>query len=333
MYAFIYGSFEDTYGAEFFWATAYLPLKALAVYFTLYFIIPKYFLNKKYLQASLLFILFIIFVAFIQRIVNWTIIYPNFHPEWMTEYMLFVPKILKLTLGIYPVVVLAAFIKIAKHFYSEESKAKELHQEKLQAELNFLKGQIHPHFLFNTLNNLYALTLKKSESSPEVVLKLSELLSFMLYECNSRTVPLSKELKLLENYIALEKIRYDERLTVTYETFGDVARCEIPPMLLLPFVENAFKHGTSDTVDSVWVEINIVVRNQSLSLSVKNSNGKNSTETEEFDYQKGIGLKNVARRLELLYGDSYDLKIEDNSSHYSVSLSVELDQLLKQEQD
>lgn len=327
MYTLIYGNFKDTYGAEFIWAMAYLPLKVIVTYITLYFVIPHYFLQKKYVSATLITTLLILAAAFTQRFLDFYIFNPIYNYEWMSGSPLDVAKSLKNVLGIYPAVALAAFIKITKHFYSEESRSKELQQEKLQAELNFLKGQIHPHFLFNTLNNLYALTLKKSESSPEVVLKLSELLSFMLYECNSRTVPLSKELNLIENFIALEKIRYDDRLSVSYEAYGDVTQCQIPPMLLLPFVENAFKHGTSDNLDEVWVDINVVIRNHTLSLSVKNSNGK-STRQEEFEYQQGIGLKNVNRRLELLYNGYHDLKIVDDGKTYSVSLEIELDKLL-----
>lgn len=327
-YTFIYGSFEDSYGAEFFWSITTLPFKIIVTYFTLYYIIPHYFLEKKYVMATVLTLVSIVLAGFTQRMLDNFVTYPLFHPEWVVDDPFYIPKILKTALGIYPVVAMAAFIKITKYFYSEESKSQELQQQKLQAELNFLKGQIHPHFLFNTLNNLYALTLKKSENSPEVVLKLSELLSFMLYECNSRTVPLSKELNLIENYIALEKIRYDDRLTTTYNIEGDVSKSQIPPMLLLPFVENAFKHGTSDSLDEVWVEINVEVRNQTLSLSVKNSNGGDNADHDEFDYQKGIGLKNVNRRLELLYNGFYNLHVKEDTSAYSVLLEVELDQLL-----
>ncbi len=332
MYTVIYGNFEDSYGAEFFWAMAYLPLKMVVTYFTLYFVIPRYFLQKKYVMATIITTIAILIAAFIQRYLDYYIIYPIYNYEWLSDGPWNVAKSLKTTMSIYPAVALASFIKITKYFYSEENRSQELQQEKLQAELNFLKGQIHPHFLFNTLNNLYALTLKKSESSPEVVLKLSELLSFMLYECNSRTVSLSKEIKLIENYIALEKIRYDDRLTVSYDTEGNVSQSEIPPMLLLPFVENAFKHGTSDALDEVWVEIKVAIRNQTLSLSVKNSNGHDD-QKEEFEYQKGIGLTNVKRRLELLYNGFYRLEIDDSSDTYSVYLEIELDKLLNTEEE
>lgn len=333
MYTLTYGSFEDTYDVEFYWALAYLPLKIAAVYLTLYFIIPRYFLQKKYVAATVFTFSLILVASFIQSVLDHYVFYPIFFYEFMSVSIFNISKILKNGLGIYPVVALAAFIKITKHFYSEETKLQEIRQQKLEAELNFLKGQIHPHFLFNTLNNLYALTLKKSNAAPEVVLKLSELLSFMLYECNSPTVALDKELKLIENYIELEKIRYDDRLTTSYKVKGDISDSRIPPMLLLPFVENAFKHGTSDSLEEVWVDINVEIEHQKLTLSVRNSNGHDSEEKEEFDYQKGIGLKNVNRRLELLYHEFYRLETSDDADSYSVFLEIELDKRLNTDQE
>ncbi|MCG8372945.1 MAG: histidine kinase [Balneolales bacterium] len=329
-YIFIYGSFNDSYLEELNWMVTSLPMKIVVVYFTLYFIIPRFFLEKKYVAATLISLVSLLVISILQRFVDFQLYFPLFHPAGLSEPFFYLPKILKIALGIYPVVALASFIKITKHFYNEESKSREYQQQKLEAELNFLKGQVHPHFLFNTLNNLYALTLKKSDASPEVVLKLSELLSFMLYETNSPTVSVSKELNLIENYIALEKIRYDDRLTTSYEVDGDIATGQIPPMLLLPFVENAFKHGTSDSLDKVWVDIKVSVRNNQLLLSVMNSNGVENSEPHEFEYQKGIGLKNVKRRLQLLYGEHYELSINDTDEMYSVQLTLTLDELRNQ---
>lgn len=327
MYVLIYGSYSDSYMEELTWMLTTLPTKMMIVYFTLYVIIPRYFLKKNYITATLISIVLLILISIFQRIIDFAIFYPWLNPRALNGDLFYFPKIMKNALGIYPVVALASFIKITKHFYNEEKKSKEYQQQKLQAELNFLKGQVHPHFLFNTLNNLYALTLKKSDSSPEVVLKLSDLLSFMLYECNSPTVPLNKELKLIEDYIALEKIRYDDRLTTVYKVDGDINSGQIPPMLLLPFVENAFKHGTSDSLDNVWVEINVKLRNNELRLSVMNSNGIEKTKAEELEYQQGIGLKNVKRRLELLYADHYDLAISEANEMYSVQLTLQMDKL------
>ena len=307
-----------------------LPVKIALVYFTLYLVIPKFFLKKRYLTATVISLVSLVVFSVIQRVVDFNIYYPYFYPRGLMDDFWTLNKILKTALGIYPVVALAAFIKITKHFYSEENKSKELRQQKLEAELNFLKGQIHPHFLFNTLNNLYALTLKKSDSSPEVVLKLSELLSYMLYEGSSKTVVLSKELDLINNYIELEKLRYDDRLKVHFILEGDPSGHHVPPMLLLPFIENAFKHGTSDSIENVWVDIFIKIRNQNLELTVKNSNGFKEAQGEQ-DYQKGIGLKNVKRRLELLYNGYHTLNFKDTDQQYSVRLSLELDQLLTKE--
>lgn len=326
-YTFIYGSYAATYGVEFLWTVAYLPMKMAATYLVLYFVLPRYFLQKKYFMTGVMFIGAVLLASLLQHLLDLFFIYDLFYNGRDPGLQFSLPKALKIALGVYPVVAFAAFVKVAKHWYEKEKQARELEQQKLEAELNFLKGQIHPHFLFNTLNNLYALTLKKAESAPEVVLKLSELLSFMLYECNSRTVSLTKELKLIENFISLEKIRYDDRLVVHYHKKGAFSSEEIPPMLLLPFVENAFKHGASDSLDEVVVDIDVTVKDSVLTFVVENTRPE-IPEKSEMEYQKGIGLKNVRRRLELLYNGYYSLKTEDLETKYRITLSTELDKLL-----
>ena len=322
----IYGSFEEDYAASFEWELLYIPGKILATYFTLYVVLPRFFLTKKYALSVFAFLLTIIATAILQRALDYSIIYPLYeHYDWMEDPFWYPAKIFKSAIGVYPVVALAAFIKLAKHWYSQEKEARELNSQKLEAELNFLKAQIHPHFLFNTLNNLYALTLKKSDASPEIVLKLSDLLSYMLYECNSRLVSLNKELSLIENYISLEKIRYGDRLKVRYTTSGVEKENLLPPMLLLPFVENAFKHGTSEILEDAWVNINIDITDTQLLFDIENSNG-HKQESDEQDYQKGIGLNNVKRRLELLYENGYTLNISDSDTSYHVHLVINLDQ-------
>lgn len=328
-YTLIYGSYAATYGVEFVWTVAYLPMKMAATYFVLYYVLPNYFLKKKYLMTAVMFLAAVVGASFLQHILDNLFIIDLLYGEAPSGFSFSFPKALKITLGVYPVVAFAAFIKLAKHWYEKENQAQQLKQQKLEAELNFLKGQIHPHFLFNTLNNLYALTLKKADSAPEVVLKLSELLSFMLYECNSRSVPLEKELKLVENYIALEKIRYDDRLKVLYKKEGDIGKNNIPPMLLLPFVENAFKHGASDSIEEVVVDIQVQVEGSALHFRVQNT--KSDSDPVEMEYQKGIGLKNVNRRLELLYNGYYTLDLTDSDEEYEIKLDVDLDQLLTRE--
>lgn len=316
----------SSYSEELSFALRYLPFKMLVTYFTLYFILPRYLLQKKYVRAFLFFVLAVIGGTLLQQTVDYTILAPVFNPNWEREYLFYFSKMFKVFLGMYPVVTIAAFIKLAKLWYEKDRQTQELKQQKLEAELNFLKAQIHPHFLFNTLNNLYALTLKKSDNAPEVVMKLSELLHFMLYEGDTPAIPLEKELDLIDSYIELEKIRYDERLDIQFEKQGEFKSQEISPMLLMPFVENAFKHGASDEPGEVKIRINLKVQKNTLNFSVENSKTGN-TKSGEQDYQKGVGLKNVQRRLKLLYNGYYTLDAKESETHYRVSLSLELDKL------
>ncbi|MBD3617370.1 MAG: histidine kinase [Gracilimonas sp.] len=322
-----YGYADGSYAEEFAFVIRYLPFKMLITYFTLYITIPNFLLTKKYIKAFFVFVISIAVGTLVQQTSEYFILAPILNPNWTETHYLFYPsKIFRTFLGMYPVVIIAAFIKLAKHWYEKDRQTQELKQQKLEAELNFLKSQIHPHFLFNTLNNLYALTLKKSDDAPEVVMKLSELLSFMLYEGSATAISLEKELKLIENYIELEKIRYDERLDIQFKRQGEFKSKQIPPMLLMPFVENAFKHGASNEIEETEIHIEIKVQENTLDFSVENSKVENEP-SERYGYQKGVGLINVRRRLELLYNGYYTLDIHENETHYHISLNLKLDKL------
>ena len=177
--------------------------------------------------------------------------YPIYYPQALADPFFYFPKIVKMFVAIYPVTFVAVAIKLLKYWYANQQAQQVLTQQKLQAELKFLKTQIHPHFLFNTLNNLYALTLKKSERAPEMVLKLSELINYMLYECASDDVPLTKEVKFIRNYGDIEKMRYGDKLDIDIRVTGDVNDRKIAPLVLLPFVENCFKHGASRRTSAI----------------------------------------------------------------------------------
>jgi LytS/YehU family sensor histidine kinase len=178
--------------------------------------------------------------------------------------------------------------------------------------------------LFNTLNNLYALTLDKSEEAPEVVVKLSDLLSYMLYECNAPRVPLEKEVNLLQDYLALEKIRYRNELKVDFDVQGRMSGKLIAPLLLIPFVENGFKHGLSKQIQNPWINISVDVEDYLLTFKVENNKPETDTEDKP-GYTEGIGLTNVRRRLDLIYGKHYELKVTNNEGIFSISLQVKLD--------
>lgn len=189
--------------------------------------------------------------------------------------------------------------------------------------LTFLKAQIHPHFLFNTLNNLYVLTLQKSEKAPTTVLKLSEMLDYILYQCNDTRVTIEKETALIQNYIELEKLRYGDRLKLELEENIDNKNVLIAPLVLISIVENAFKHGASGAIDTPTIKISIEVKNHQLSFHVYNTKAR-IAQKDETNYKHGIGLKNTKKQLELLYPDRHSIEIKEEDVSYSVKLDVDL---------
>lgn len=217
-----------------------------------------------------------------------------------------------------------AAIKLVKIWYLKEQAFRQIEKEKFQAELQLLKSQIHPHFLFNTLNNLYALTLRKSEQSPAVVLKLSQLLSYMLYDCNASEVPLEKEITFMKNYIGLEQLRYGSRLEVSIHFHGDLLGKQLSPLLLIPFLENAFKHGTSEQLEQAWIFLDLAVDDNVLTFKLVNSCDVETTSTADKTAVGGIGLQNVKKRLELLYPGRYELQIQSEEETFLVDLVLRL---------
>ena len=215
------------------------------------------------------------------------------------------------------------FFGIIRHIYNYiklKASAQRLLIEKQSAELNYLKSQTNPHFLFNTLNNIYSLARDKSDLAPESILRLSKILRFMLYETGGSFVAIEQELKIISDYIALEKLRYDESLRVNFNNDIEDMKQALPPLLLMPLVENAFKHGVSETRTDPFVDIYLSVNKRQLLFIVKNS-------TEDFQ-EKGkpkenIGLSNLRRQLELLYTD-YNLSVQRSDSGFSAILKINL---------
>jgi LytS/YehU family sensor histidine kinase len=192
----------------------------------------------------------------------------------------------------------------------------------VQSELNFLKSQINPHFLFNTLNSLYALTIKKSDKAPDIVIKLSEMMRYMLYECNEKYVPLEKELTYLKNYIELEKLRQPTSIHIDFRVIGNTDNLVVSPLIFISFLENAFKHGISSRIDYGFVKIQFLIQKEILEFTIENS------KTEKIQLQMknfgGIGLVNAKKRLEMIYPDQYSLDIIDLKDVYTVNLNINL---------
>ncbi len=322
-YALAYGSYHDDYLRQFQLQLVYLPEKVLITYLVIYWVLPKYLTQLNKTVYVLWFTALLLFGGFLHWVAYLLLEVPYFTEEAQDFSILVSAKVFKGIFYIYPVVVIAVTVKLFQYFYENQKKNQELAQGKLKAELEFLKAQIHPHFLFNTLNNLYALSLKNSPNAPEMVLKLSALLDYMLYECNAPLVPLQKELALVEDYVDLERLRYGSRLQVNFCAEGDTEHSLIRPLLLLPFVENAFKHGVSGQTDQAWVNMKAKVRGNKFTLIVENSKTHNGVKDQQ-GYTEGIGIKNVKRRLELQYPSQHRLTITDQAERYKVILEVHL---------
>lgn len=306
---------------------ALLPMQMGAAYFLCYYQLPKQIYKKKYLS----FIVSLLVSAFVFSVLaRVSIIYiaePFIRTDFEQETLLEILSDPYYLVTVYiPVVysfpLIMFVVKIIKGRQKEKHELNVLQKEKATTELNFLKAQIHPHFLFNTLNNLYSLTIDKSDLAPEVVLKLSEILDYMIYECADPKVSVHKVQTLIQHYIDLEKLRYGEQLDLVYDCEIDHPHTEIAPLILLPLVENAFKHGASKDLDAPKVHISLRVLKGHLHFTIFNT--KSLLVAQKETQKKGIGSSNIKRRLDLIYPNTHTLKIEDSNDSYLVALDIHL---------
>ncbi len=296
-----------------------MPVKMTMVYWTIYFLVPRYLFAKRYTLLAVLFFLGLGAVSVVLRLLAYYVLSPLWGIYTTSENVLSIYRIMQFAADTNTVLVLPLAYTLFKEWFKKQLESRELEQQRTSAELQLLKNQIHPHFLFNSLNSLYALVLKKSEQAPEVVLKLSALMRYQLHDASAELVELQKEIDYLNNYIALERLRYGNRFDLSFSTHGDWKRYCIAPLLLLPFVENAFKHGVSGA-NEAWLRIELSVNDEQLVFLVENSLG----EKLDADISSGIGLKNVRRRLELLYPDRHKLSIDAGDTFFCVVLKVDL---------
>ena len=219
---------------------------------------------------------------------------------------------------IFVVLLISSLVNMAYRWLAESEKIKSLEVEKVNGELNFLKHQISPHFFFNTLNNLYSMALDKSDETPEVILKLSELMRYSLYECKDKYVPLENEIQYLKNYIDILQIRQKDRFEIDFAQNVNGKGIKIAPLLLIIFVENAFKHGIKSTGKSVDIGIKLEANNHFIHFNLCNFRESNS------ETSKGIGLQNVKKRLDLLYPGDHQLAITPTGPRFEITLKLTL---------
>ncbi len=278
-----------------------------------YLIYDRLFASKKYVQYIIVLLVSFLIIFYGSRIFR-RFIFESFtfmmHPAGFRD-------LVKAVTWFLLVLLISLGIKLLSRLKETEERAREIENAQLRTELSFLHAQINPHFLFNSLNTIYSLALKKSDSAPAAVLKLSHLLRYVIDDANRESVPLEQEVNYLNNYIELQKLRSTSSLAVTFNVNGNISSAQIVPLLLLPFVENAFKYGISNH-ESSPIDIDLTIAQQRMHFSVKNR----KFEHAELD-STGIGINNVKRRLELLYPGKYELTIQDKDDFYFIKLIIQ----------
>jgi LytS/YehU family sensor histidine kinase len=300
------------------------------VYAMLYFVLPRLIMKRHYALAFLAIVgLWILCGAMNVYFTT------NMYPRWLSyilpeQYLAhtqrlgsvsFFMGIVATNKGAFTMSALALMLKFIKYWYLKDQRNLQLQKENAEAQMRLLTAQVHPHFLFNTLNNIYSQTQTESPKGSKMIMGLSDLLRYILYEGSKPLVPLNKELTMITEYINLEKIRYGNKLDVHVLIPDKTEDVYIAPLLLLPFIENCFKHGASNMLEEPW--INLTVEMKDTRLIMKLMNGKVSLNQELYT-KKGIGIDNVRQRLDLLYRNKYDLQIREDEEVFVVDLKVEL---------
>ena len=313
---------DGTFKESFRTGLIYMPFNILFAYVVIYCFVPRFLNKEKYISFLIAYFVWLIIGMFFNFGIRYFILFPlRVPPQMLAKFRSDNSQVFRMA-GFLVMNMMALFalpIKVFKQWVIKQEMASRLEKEKISAELQLLKAQLQPHFLFNTLNNLYLLVYEKSDKAPKMLLRLSGLLSYVLYECKADEVLLSKEISVIKDYVALEKERYGDRLDVSLNFSGDIDDRMIVPMLFQPFIENSFKHGTSEQLGKVWMSIDLSVKKNQLYFKIINSCDSNDQTNRE-----GIGITNVKKRLELLYPEKFELRNGVEQDVYIVSMAIEL---------
>lgn len=318
--------FFDTMGQAYSW----LAPQAFLVYPLIYFVLPRYVFRGRYLGGFIFSIIFLLlsvavhipFVFYVEGYTqqwgltaDWRNLDPSIRQTFLVAYLGGLQ-------GALTAAALAASFKMYKHYFLKDLRNQQLQKENTEAQIRILMAQIHPHFLFNTLNNIYSQAQEESPRSAKMLMELSSMLRYVLDEGSKEEVPLENELQMIKDYIHLEMIRYDEKLDIHLSFPERTEDVYIAPLLLLPFIENCFKHGTSKIIEHPWINLSIEL--DDLTLKMKLMNGKKRNDGKELS-RKGKGIENVSSRLDLLYKDKHKLEIQEDDEVFIVNLQIELD--------
>lgn len=322
LFTFLWGTRYNNYWVCFYNELVFLPIKLGVTYFGLYYIIPKLLVKRKYIRLIVASVLMITAGGILQRILVYYSFIPLLGMSDLNTPLFDTIEILNHMININSVMIIPFALKLYSYSLEKENRILTLSQEKTKAELLFLRSQIQPHFLFNVLNDLYAMALKQSDKTADVILKLSDLMRYVLQESTADVVSIEKEINYIRNYIDLEKLRYGNRFSVDLQVTGDISKCLVAPLLLLPFVENAFKHSTTNEITGAWISIEIMIDKHELTLVVANSYDPGILKSDHIS--SGIGIKNIRQRLDILYPAHHTFVTERNDNSYKSILKINL---------
>ena len=311
------------------WATGYPFMQSLIVsliwlpvfmaycYPFIYWVLPRLLLKGRYVQFGVVFLLWALAAWFVNYYFRLYVMYPVRDAMGIPGISRN-PKQLGNMFSLIAVWCFLSTIVLFKHWLRKQQEWLQAEKEKVTAELQLLKAQVHPHFLFNTLNNIYSFSLEASPKTPELILKLSSLLSYMLYDCKAEYVLLEKEIDVMKDYVDLERERYGNKIEISWHVEGELEEKYVAPLLLLPFLENAFKHGTSEQLEKPWLSFDLVLKQGSMKCKVANSKNEFAPVSGH-----GIGIENVKKRLRFLYPGKHELRINDEGDFFVVSLVLQ----------
>lgn len=300
---------------------AFLSIKVPLIYSSFYWLSKYLNDNTWFIKASLAFVFSFCMAVVFMSVINHHLILPVILQYKGELSSVFDPgSLLYHAFSLAFITGIALAIKLIRIQSRTRLHELSLEKERVNTELKYLKAQLNPHFLFNTLNNIYSLARKESTQTPEAILKLSKLMRFMLYEASKSDILLTEEIRMIEDYISLERLRYTDRLSITFNSAVDNPNQRIAPLLLIHFVENAFKHGLSESRSDAFIKIDITLKNDLLEASISNSKADKITKDES---ASSIGLENIKRQLQLIY-PAHTLIIQDEDTIFKVELSITL---------
>nr|NQU91873.1 histidine kinase [Bacteroidota bacterium] len=317
-------SINTNYGILFWMDNIYYSFltNVATAYFVVYFLIHGYLYKKKYLLFAILFLLTAVLSIILTRMVYYFVVLPVKWPAALEQTTFWGFSWLNGFTSLFLITGLLSFVELTRKWVREQREKSQLKTENLTNELKLLRSQLSPHFLFNTLNNIDSLIYQDHKKASAAVVKLSDLLRYMLYEAPEDKVDLKDEVEFLHSLLDLQRLRLVDENDIEFDVEGELDCCQIAPMLLVPFIENMFKHG-SQKGDSPLFIISLKVAENRLELDCKN----HIREVKNIDKRSGIGLENVKKRLDLLYGNNYDLMISNDRSIFEIHLKIDLDKL------